>query len=398
MIPPASRSGLSPVPFRRSNGRRNECACVRHGGECADRPNVASDSPYPLRWGERLIELAGRGWGPWTQIKLDALEDYLSAFTKASQSARGTVYLDLFAGAFSNKDRLTGAPIMGSPYRALSVAPPFSRVYGFELQEKTAAQLKAKLREAFPDRDITITPGDCNITTPQVLRSMETYWRKKPTFAMIDQFMAEVHWDTIRALARHRLRSAPTRPVRKSELWLYFGDSFIPRGLGSKAPGEAEAIAARVDRMYGNAKWRMIKQARDNRLITGRTLKAELVNLMRWQREKDLGYAVTVPLEFINERGGKLYTVIFATDHPVGEKIMRHIFKASTGALDRMVKLRRARDVLKREDKMGVATGQEGLFNLTPDEAIGNAYPTTEIELLGPPQEPDFYGYDEFGH
>lgn len=344
------------------------------------------------------MTLAARGWGPWTQIKLDALEDYLSAFTKASQSARGTVYLDLFAGAFSNKDRLTGAPIMGSPYRALSVTPQFSKVYGFELQENIARQLEAKLRDSFAGRDITITPGDCNATAPQVLSSMDAYWRKKPTFAMIDQFMAEVHWDTIRALARHRLRSAPIKPARKTELWLYFGDSFIPRGLGSKTPGEAEAIAARVDQMYGNAKWRMIKQARDDHVITGKTLKAELVNLMRWQLEKDLGYAVTVPLEFINERGGGLYTVIFATDHPVGEKIMRHVFKASIGALDRMVKLRKARDVLAREDKMGAATGQGGLFDLTPDAAIGNAEPTDEIELLGPPQEPYFYGYDEFGH
>jgi three-Cys-motif partner protein len=342
--------------------------------------------------------LATRGWGPWTQIKLDALEDYLSAFTKASQSARGTVYLDLFAGAFSNRDRLTGAPIMGSPYRALSVTPQFNKVYGFELQEKTAQQLEAKLRESFPGREVTITPGDCNVTAPQVLRTMDAYWRKKPTFAMIDQFMAEVHWDTIRALARHRLRSAPNRPVRKTELWLYFGDSFIPRGLGSKASGEAEKIAARVDQMYGNARWRMIKQARDDHVIPGKTLKAELVNLMRWQLEKDLGYAVTVPLEFINERGGGLYTVIFATDHPVGEKIMRHVFKASTGALDRMVKLRKARDVLEREERMGAATGQDGLFDLTADEAIGNAEATNEIELLGPPQEPYFYGYDEVGH
>lgn len=342
--------------------------------------------------------MAARGWGPWTQIKLDALEDYLSAFTKASQRARGTVYLDLFAGAFSNTDRLTGAPIMGSPYRALSVTPPFSKVYGFELQERTAKQLEAKLRGEFPDRDIAVRPGDCNVTTPEVLNGMDVYWRKKPTFAMIDQFMAEVHWDTIRALARHRLRSAPNRPLRKTELWLYFGDSFIPRGLGSKKPGEAEAIAARVDRMYGNPKWRYIKQARDDGLITGKTLKAELVNLMRWQLENELGYAVTVPLEFINERGGGLYTVIFATDHPVGEKIMRHIFKASTGALDRMVKLRKARDVLTRADKLGQATGQGGLFDLTPDEAIGKADTTTEIELLGPPQVPDFYGYDETGH
>jgi three-Cys-motif partner protein len=126
------------------------------------------------------------------------------------------VYLDLFAGAFSIKDRLTGAPIMGSPYRALSVTPPFSKVYGFELQEKTAKQLEAQLREAFPDRDIVITPGDCNVSAPQTLKGMETYWRKKPTFAMIDQFMAEVHWDTIVALALHRLRSASSRPALKN--------------------------------------------------------------------------------------------------------------------------------------------------------------------------------------
>jgi three-Cys-motif partner protein len=198
--------------------------------------------------------VAARGWGPWTQIKLDALEDYLSAFTTASQRAHGTVYLDLFAGAFSNTDRLTGAPIMGSPYRALSVTPSFSKVYGFELQERTAKHLEAELRGQFPERDVAVTPGDCNLTTPQLLHSMDVYWRKKPTFAMIDQFMAEVHWDTIRALARHRLRSAPNRPLRKTELWLYFGDGFIPRGLGSKNPGEAEAIAARIDHMYGNPK------------------------------------------------------------------------------------------------------------------------------------------------
>ena len=331
-----------------------------------------------------------RGWGPWTQITLDALEDYLAAFTKASQTANGTVYLDLFAGAFSNDDRLTGAPIMGSPYRALSVDPPFSKVFGFELQVKTARQLESKLQEAFRGRDIVITPGDSNVTAPVMLGRMDAYWRRKPTFAMIDQFMAEVHWSTLEAMARHRLRSPPNRLIRKVELWLYFGYSFIPRALGSTKPGEAEAAALRVDRMFGNPKWRSIKEARERKEITGRNLKAELVNLMRWRLENDLGYAVTIPLEFVNERGGSLYTVIFATDHPVGEKIMRHVFKASTGALDRMVQLRKARDVLKKAAARGEASGQDGLFEVTADEALGRATADTgsAIELLGPRKSP----------
>jgi hypothetical protein len=58
---------------------------------------------------------------------------------------------------------------MGSPYHALSVTPPFSKVYGFELQERTAKQPEAKLRGQFPERDVAVTPGDCNLTTPQLL-------------------------------------------------------------------------------------------------------------------------------------------------------------------------------------------------------------------------------------
>jgi hypothetical protein len=58
---------------------------------------------YPRRGG-RLITLAGRGWGPWSRIKLDALEDYVNAFTSASSRTR-TLYLDLFAGAPQNFER-----------------------------------------------------------------------------------------------------------------------------------------------------------------------------------------------------------------------------------------------------------------------------------------------------
>jgi three-Cys-motif partner protein len=284
---------------------------------------------------------------------------------------------------------------MGSPYRALSVQPEFSKVIGFELQPRTARVLENKLRAAFPGRDLTVLAGDCNVTAPEFLQSMDAYWRRKPTFAMVDQYWAEIHWTTLQALARHRL-AAPRRPQRKVELWLYFGQSFIPRALGSKRPGEAEAAALKVDAMYGTPEWRYILQARRDEAVSGKDFKAELVNLMRWRLENDLGYQVTIPLEFYNEYRGGLYTVIFATDHPVGARIISHIFKTSTGALERMVKLRKARNVLERETATSGALGQDSLFDLTADDALGKAIKgTLEFELLGPPQQPYFYGYDE---
>ena len=43
--------------------------------------------------------MGNRGWGYWTEAKLDILSKYLNAFTTASKSAGKTVYLDLFAGS-----------------------------------------------------------------------------------------------------------------------------------------------------------------------------------------------------------------------------------------------------------------------------------------------------------
>jgi three-Cys-motif partner protein len=141
--------------------------------------------------------MAGRGWGPWSRIKLDALEDYVSAFTIASARTR-TLYLDLFAGAPDNFARGTGEVILGSGHRALATDPPFDRVVLCELQPRTAARLEKALRDAHPGRDLVVLAGDSNVEMPQYLRTLSTDWRRyAAVFAMVDQYSAEVTWDTL---------------------------------------------------------------------------------------------------------------------------------------------------------------------------------------------------------
>jgi len=321
--------------------------------------------------------LAARGWGPWSRIKLDALEDYLNAFTTASSRTK-TLYLDLFAGAPQNFERGTGAVILGSGHRALAADPLFTRVALCELQPRTAARLKKTLQEAHPGRDLVILAGDCNVEMPEYLRTLTSDWRRyAAVFAMVDQYSAEVTWETLKVLSEWR----QNKRGFKVELWLYFGHGLLPRGL--KLAGEPDpAYAAKVDAMFGASQWRELWDARYDNVIDAAQFRAELVNLMRWRLERKLGYRTTIPLEFTNTSGHPIYTVIFATSNDTGEKIMADVFAKHGVALQRMRKLAQAERQLKKEEP--------GLFGA--DEVADMLMPKTGgREPLLPPIEPMRY-------
>lgn len=306
-----------------------------------------------------------RTWGKWTEVKLDALSSYLHGFTTASKSARGTLYLDLFAGTPENYLRDDRRRLVGSAARALEVQPRLSKMIFCEL-EPGASQLRTSLTESYPDRvgDFEVVPGDCNVTMPRVLSRLDSGWRFAPAFAFIDQYSAEVRWETISSLARFK-----NADRNKVELWLFFGDGLIPRGAHTRGdePAHPEFLE-RVDRMFGTTQWRELKRGRDEGLLEGHQLRSELVNLMRWRLEHDLGYATTLPLEVCNSRGAPIYTMIFATDHPAGDRIMKYILGNAERELREMRRRAKLRRLDEREEEDGVASlfTAESLY--APDE------------------------------
>jgi three-Cys-motif partner protein len=348
-----------------------------------------------LLWRWRLP--AGRGercgmtrhWGGWTEVKLDALQSYLHGFTTASSKALKTLYLDLFAGSDENYSRETGNRFAGSAERALAASPGFSRVVLCELDPSAVAGLEAALRRDHPGRDIVVLPGDCNESIPSYLASLRSSgqgWERAPTFAFLDQVAAEIRWETIEALARFR------KGWRKTELWMYFGESFLPRGMGNKNPGEAEEFAKRIDAMYGTPRWREIHLGRRQDMLTGAELKHELVNLMRWRLEHDLGYAITVPLQITRDNGAGIYTMIFASDDPTGEKIMRHVSGKAADALEqRKARARMKRELAKRDAKLGIE-GFDGLLEESISASTGTL--RAPVQPIDEPVEPWRYPFD----
>lgn len=299
---------------------------------------------------------AERSWGHWTEIKLNALSGYLPGFTTAaSLKAPGTIYLDLFAGG-ANNTTASGEGLEGSARRALNASPHFGRVVLFEMDERKAASLETELRADYPGRDIKVVAGDCNLTAGPYLDELARQDRDAPynaTFALIDQYSADVRWETLERLSRWR------QGRFKVELFLYFGDSFIVRGLGGP---DGAAYAERVDALFGTTSWRQIQQGRQDDLLTPEQRTKELVNLMRWRLQHELGYTRTMPFQLRRARGHGLYTMIFATTNPTGEKIMFDRLLKASHEQDELEALRDLRRKLHKSD--AASMGMSGFAEL----------------------------------
>lgn len=319
-----------------------------------------------------------RDWGWWTEQKLDILSDYLAAFTKASKRAGTTVYLDLFAGQPENVSRERSSHVIrGSARRALDTVPPFTVLRFFELSSNAAA-LDRTLRAEYPNRNFRVIPGNCNDTIDQVLHELKPLnWA--PTFAFLDQQSTEVRWTTLERLASHKRAGKP-----KVELWLLCASGLLPRGLKLRQAAVDDKVVERMNLMFGSTEWHDALRATRDGYLSGAQFCDELTNLMRWRLERTLGYKSTRVFKIRNTAGREIFDMIFATDHAVGDKIMKAVYSK---AMSRQEVLRvRAQQQRKqtREEKSGLI----GLFDV--DDVMPDPQHGYKVSVDDTPARPPF--------
>jgi three-Cys-motif partner protein len=289
--------------------------------------------------------------GVWTESKLDMLSAYLPAFTTASKGAGTTVYLDLFAGQAANVSRDTGQPIDGSLIRGLTAEPAFTIVRGFELRPDRAASLQEALREKFPSRDVVIHAGDVHTQLQPALNALARV-RWAPTFAFIDPEGVEARWELLTALAQHK-----PSPKKKVELFILLASPQIARVVNESLTADALGHAERqITALFGSDEWRPILIGRRSGALTPTRSRDEFTNLLRWRLENTLGYTFTHAARLTNAHGNPLYDMVFATDHPVGDKIMTSVYKKAAERFPKMREEARARARDRREANIGAAT------------------------------------------
>ena len=99
--------------------------------------------------------------GVWSELKLEIVEKYGSAYTNAFRTSTNLkkYYIDGFSGAGVHVSRRTGKQIEGSPTRALKVSPPFDRYHFIDLDKGKTDFLRSTCGHR---SDGQIHTGDCN--------------------------------------------------------------------------------------------------------------------------------------------------------------------------------------------------------------------------------------------
>jgi three-Cys-motif partner protein len=84
--------------------------------------------------------------GRWSELKLEIVEKYGSAYTTAFAGPKGKklrkYYIDAFSGAGVHVAKDTRRKVEGSPARALKVRPPFDHFYFIDLSPEKTAYLR----------------------------------------------------------------------------------------------------------------------------------------------------------------------------------------------------------------------------------------------------------------
>lgn len=206
--------------------------------------------------------------GGWTEIKLNAVSDYLSFYTRALQASPladdpfETWYVDAFAGTgdrievreeglFASKSgggSLDRVRLEGSARRALAVDPPFRHLVFIEKDARRFAALE-RVKTDHPARDIRCVPGDANDELRRIFS--EGLWTKpgrrglQRAVVFLDPYGMSVRWDTLRVLAK----------TSRADVWYLFPLHAALRQLSHDHAALDPAKRAALDEVFGTPDW-----------------------------------------------------------------------------------------------------------------------------------------------
>lgn len=179
-----------------------------------------------------------------TQEKLQALRDYLPAYTTALGQRFTLHYIDAFAGTGECVIKIAGKELTvpGSASIAVDCRPPFHKMVFIELSN-TRAQALERLSAAAAERDISIIRDDANIALPTYLKNLK---RTDRAVVFLDPYGMTVDWATLEKIAASRL----------ADVWYLFPLSGLYRQAAKDSANIDAFKEAALTRILGPHDWR----------------------------------------------------------------------------------------------------------------------------------------------
>lgn len=202
----------------------------------------------------------------WTELKLEALVEYLQAYTIALKNKGFRLwYIDAFAGSgyrtgieiednahgelelalFQDLQQVRAGQVFeGSAIRALDVDPSFAQ-YVFIEKKAANCQSLLQLQRDRKDRRIEIRQGDANERLRELCQSTQWKPHNHRGVVFIDPFALHLEWETLQAVAK----------TEALDLWLLFPVMAVQRML-ARDGDLPDSWVSKLNGVFGDPGWR----------------------------------------------------------------------------------------------------------------------------------------------
>lgn len=257
--------------------------------------------------------------GYWSEIKLDIIRDYASAYSiiLAKQPNLRHVYIDAFAGAGVHIAKSTGDFVPGSPVNALRVCPPFKEYYFVDMDR---LKVQALREVAAVQSNVHVFEGDCNRLLLDCIFPKVRYEDYRRGLCLLDPYGLDLKWEAIEKAGR----------MKSIEIFLNFPVMDMNRNVLWRNPDKVSADqAARLNTFWGDESWREAAYSTAWNLFGDPEKQSNEVIARAFQKRlmDQAGFDyVPEPLPMQNSVGATVYYLFFAAQKPVAKKIVDDIF------------------------------------------------------------------------
>jgi three-Cys-motif partner protein len=262
--------------------------------------------------------------GIWSELKLEIIEQYGAAYTKAFARTPNLkkYYIDAFSGAGRHVAKKTKAEIEGSPARALKVRPPFDGYCFIDLNEKKTDFLRSICGDR---QDVEIHTGDANEYLTKVVLPKIQYNKFTRALCLLDPYGLHLNWEVIlqagQSQAVDMFLNFPVMDINRNAIWRQ----------PEKVPQQEDI--ERMNKFWGDDSWRDVAYAESQQqdLFSPpdkiKQSNDAIAAAFRERLRKVAGFQfVPEPLPMRNSKKNVIYYLFLASPKAVAQKIISDIF------------------------------------------------------------------------
>ncbi len=263
--------------------------------------------------------------GYWSEIKLDIIKEYASAYSRILSGQTHPkfyhLYIDGFAGAGKHRSKSTGTFVLGSPANALSVNPPFREYHFIDLNEQKIESLESL---AGTREDVHIHHGDCNQVMLDKVLPHAKYEKYRRALCVLDPYGLHLDWKLLFTMGQ----------MKSIEIFLNFPVADMNRNvLWRKPEGVSPDQVERMSKFWGDESWREVAYTQSKQMSLFGDVEQEktpneiVAEAFRIRLKKVAGFQnVPRPIAMRNTQNAVVYYLFFASHKPVSESIVQDIF------------------------------------------------------------------------